>query len=211
MVPEQRTTSTASLKIARIGVEIFWYLGWLALVMSIGLTILTFSTGYCVKYIHPPLQIDLQQIDESELPHLSARGSLPIIGFGPIMIEASADDPLQPFLLMMPVSLLLCYLYVFLNLRRFLRSIVTVGFFASGNVGCLRRIAWTVLVVGPLWGVLDIIYAKLYESQVSIGVGEFEPIVDMHPDFMIAGVILLVITQAFEYGHRLQREQDLTV
>lgn len=34
---------------------------------------------------------------------------------------------------------------------------------------------------------------------------------DIHPEFMIAGVILLVIVQAFEYGLRLQNENDLTV
>jgi hypothetical protein len=111
----------------------------------------------------------------------------------------------------MPVLLLLGLLWILYHLRELLRALTRVGPFAPDNPGRIRKIGWALVAAGPVFGLFMFLYGTIYVRFLDIPGAQIEVPVDVHPFVILTGLIVLVISQVFEMGVRLQREQDLTV
>jgi hypothetical protein len=84
--------------------------------------------------------------------------------------------------------------------------------FQQANVKRLRILAAMVMIWSPLIAILDFFHAIHFERLADWLPTKYTGSeLHLHPEAIIAGVIILAVAQVFAVGAKLQREQDLTV
>jgi len=108
-------------------------------------------------------------------------------------------------------------LWVVKQLRLLIKSVRNGNPFDSQNPRRIRRIAFAVMASGPILGLLEFLRMIGAFNEVARLVKEVLPgaragyEVDLHPETIVVGLIILAIAYAFEAGVRLQNDQNLTV
>lgn len=212
---ENRGTNTENsrraLKIIAVFFEVAWYLTWVAVALSIVLLIVVNVTDFRVKYIHLPIQVDYRNTEIAPDFGSERRSSdLVVKGFSDLIVDAS-EAPMQGFFLWIPALLSLGLLWIVQQVRRFLRSVRKGTPFIPENARILRRIGYVVTLGGPVIGIVTFIYGMAYQSMVDFPGATVDVPINVHPFTMFLGLVILVIAQVFDYGVKLQTEQDLTV
>lgn len=203
--------SRRSLKIIAVFFEVAWYLTWVAVALSIALLVVVNVTDFRVKYIHLPMQVDYRNTEitpdfGSERPS----SDLVVKGFSDLIVDAS-EAPMQGYFLWIPALLSLGLLWIVQQVRQFLRSVRKGTPFIPENARILRRIGYVVTLGGPIIGILTFIYGMAYQSMVDFPGADVTVPMNVYPFVMFLGLVILVIAQVFDYGVKLQAEQDLTV
>ena len=135
----------------------------------------------------------------------------PIVGYeGRVIVDATHMRNPAVWLLI-PTLIVAGYLFVVFQLRRVLRNVRQGQPFARDNARRLRIIGYMTLISGPAYGLLAHIYGRVHQYQLDIPDATINVPIDVYPFAIFAGLIVLVIAQVFDYGARLQSEQDLTV
>ena len=104
-------------------------------------------------------------------------------------------------------------IYVFVQLFQFAREAGKENFFTGRNKHRLRLIGWFILGIGII-NFLFPLSAPAMLEMISGCKGLLQKSVDAFPGFpgwIIAGLLLLIIAEAFGKGLQLQQEQDYTV
>ena len=127
------------------------------------------------------------------------------------MIVDAHEVPGQGYLLLIPAALALGMLWIVFQLRQFLRSVRKGTPFNRENPRILRRIGYAVAVAGPVVGILNYIYGKVLVHFVDFPGATVDVPMNVYPFVMFLGLVIVVIAQVFDYGVKLQTEQDLTV
>ena len=96
-------------------------------------------------------------------------------------------------------------------MRLFLRSVRRGSPFSRENPKILRGIGYTVAAGGPVVGTVNHIYGMVFIHSVDFPGAAVAVTMNVYPFVMFLGLIILVIAQVFDYGVKLQTEQDLTV
>lgn len=203
---------TASMKAAVVIVEILFYLGIVAVILSIALTFAVNLTGLTVKYTHAPI----------EVAYCAAPGISPfgqdlstagpkVIGMIGIVLEHSQKG-LQRVYVLIPLALAGLFLAVIMMLRRIVRSIKSGTPFTRENAARIKALGWVIALAGPFYGLLDYVYGLVILSQIDIPDATS---MRVDPDarllYVVAGIIIIVIGHVFDYGVRLREEADLTI
>ena len=104
------------------------------------------------------------------------------------------------------------YFYSALLLYRFVRTAGQKAFFDSRNAVRLKYIGWFILLVGTISMMRVTISMWLMEFLTGLR-GVIFKITESPINFyyLIAGLLLLVIAEAFKKGNQLQTEQDYTI
>jgi hypothetical protein len=206
-----QAVQSKALTVSRVVVNIVWYLSLFALILALGLAILMQTTEFGVAFVRLPVTVNIEDaMDGSPRLTLHDKGSLPIWGFENLRVEATTLPGLS-YSMVMPVILLFGLLWILYHLRELLRALTRVGPFAPENPGRIRRIGWALVAAGPVFGLFMFLYGTIYVHFLDIPGAQIEVPIDVHPFVILTGLIVLVISQVFEMGVRLQREQDLTV
>ena len=209
MATTSATLQSGSVRAAWISVEILWYLGWFAAILSAALLITTAFTSFHIQYVRIPIEV----LFDHPLPISPAAGSqmFPIVGYeGRVIVDASHMRNPAVWLLI-PTLIVAGYLFVVFQLRRVLRNVRQGQPFARDNARRLRIIGYATLIAGPVFGLMTHIYGRVHQYQLDIPDATINVPIDVYPFAIFAGLIVLVIAQVFDYGARLQSEQDLTV
>lgn len=195
-------------------VTVFWVLTsvtwWLGLATAIGLASLLIAvwlTDFQVKFIQLPLIVEFGAegwVDESG--HRP-----PIFAFAMPQIQTVDNDPFQKWVLFFPAVLLAAFLFAVYHVRSFIANIRAARPFAIENGRHLRIVAWTILATGPAWGLMDHLYGRIYMAFLTMNRADVQPTMNMHVELIAAGLFALVLAYAFDWGAKLQHEQDLTV
>lgn len=202
---------SAAAKVSVVLTEIFWFLGWLATAAVVVLIILVTFTGFHPKQIRLPVEIVYDAPGgSSPIGQRIYEGDPRIIGFVTAIVDSS-EVGLLNFMLIMPLMLLVIYLWVVWILRRFLRSIRTGTPFIRENVRRLKSISWIVIFTGPLYGVFNYIYGSAYAGRLDIPGATVRINSDANLLMIVIGVVLLVISHVFDHGVSLTEDRELTI
>ena len=121
------------------------------------------------------------------------------------------------FILWICIALMAAYMFTFIylcfQLFRFARETGKQHFFTPANKYRLRLIGWFILALG-LAGTLLRLFAPAILEMVTGARGLMVKMEDsflLFPGWVIAGLLLLIIAEAFGKGFQLQQEQDYTI
>lgn len=200
---------SGTIKATWIAVQLLWYLGWVAAVINLALIIVTATSSFQVKYVRLPIEVTFDQPMHGEDLHID--DVLPIVGYeGHVKVEAD-NMRWQAGWLFIPALLMAGYLFVVYMLRAFIRTVHDGSPFIRENPKRLRIIGYCVTAAGPVYGLLNYLYARVHLHQIDIPNATLEVPIDIYPLAIFLGLIILIIAQVFDYGLSLQTEQDLTV
>jgi hypothetical protein len=104
-------------------------------------------------------------------------------------------------------------IYLFLQLFQFAREAGKENFFTGSNKHRLRLIGWFILGIGVI-NLLFSLSAPAMLEMISGCKGFLQKSENGFPGFpgwIIAGLLLLIIAEAFGKGLQLQQEQDYTI
>ena len=108
-------------------------------------------------------------------------------------------------------ALMAVVLWIVGELRALIRAVRDGRPFVPANATHVRRIGWA-MILGAVGQTLVVFLETSYVARRYIADGlQFNAGVDLHIGTIMAGLIVLVIGEAFRAGTRLQEEQSLTV
>jgi hypothetical protein len=208
---EQTARPPTSIRIISAFFQIVWYLSWVAVVLSVALLVTVGVSDFRVKYIRLPIEVDYRNTEVTpSFAGATTPSGLPLKGFRTIYVDGS-EAPGQGYALLIPLALAVGLLWVITQLRRFIGTVKRGTPFTPENPRTLRRIGYAVFAAGPVVGLLSYIYGSAYQHLVDFPDAVVKVPFDAHPFVMFLGLVILVIAQVFDYGVKLQAEQDLTV
>lgn len=208
-----------SLRLISFVTAAIWYLGLFAALLMIFLTgAVLFGVNPENLHISLPVTIDLVQggedhefIPYEDRPTLTviegtAKVNLPPPGRWPSLGMVAAAS-----------SFLALFLWTIHLFRQILKTVKAGDPFNELNPKRIRTIGWIHLIGGPLAGLSFYIQGWLIRSHF----GSFwktieknygaEVRFDLFEEFILLGIILLVVAQIFDFAMKLKREQELTV
>jgi len=101
--------------------------------------------------------------------------------------------------------------FVLQNLRMLFASLEKESPFAPSNAGRIRRVGVAVIVAEMIRATFFYVEsARVARAYSGAGI-EFHSALDLQVGAILAGIILLVIAEAFRLGAGMKEEQDLTV
>ncbi|MCP4568049.1 MAG: DUF2975 domain-containing protein [FCB group bacterium] len=204
--------SRKSVKLVGIVIQIFWYLGWMAVAMQLALLALVSFTDFHIKYIQLPIEVSFQTTSGEQIASsLTSSASMPIVGFSDPVVEAEMMADYQGLVLMIPTLLLAGYMTIVLQLRRFIKTVRGGDPFSPDNPKRLRLIGWLVTLGAPVVGILNQIYGRVFIHLVDVPGATLEVNKDIYPFVIFAGLLILIIARVFEVGVKIQEDQKLTI
>jgi hypothetical protein len=123
----------------------------------------------------------------------------------------SRQVPGLKYVMVIPVALMLGYIWIGYHLRQFLKTVRRGMPFDPENARRLRLIGIGVTAAGPVYGSLQFLYGKIFMNLVNIPGATIDVTMDVYPFAIFAGLVILTLSQVFAYGARLQADQSLTV
>ncbi|HUU45604.1 MAG TPA: DUF2975 domain-containing protein [Acidobacteriota bacterium] len=210
MTAEKPIPRSGMIKTTWIAAQILWYAGWVAAAINVALILATATSSFEVKYVRLPIEVTFDQPLSTSYDHTTSE-TLPVVGYeGRVKVEAE-NMRWQTGWLFIPALLLAGYLFIAYLLRAFIRTVRDGSPFIRENPKRLRTIGYCIAAAGPVYGILNFLYARVHLYQIDIPDACLEVPIDIHPLAIFLGLVILIIAQVFDYGVRLQTDQDLTV
>lgn len=201
----------ASTKVAAVAVEVLWYLGWVAVLLSLILVIAVNFTGFYVKYTYAPVEIHYpygstvpfagQDVDASCLKIVKVMG---------LMVEHSGKgfQRIYVFIPMLLAGLLQCAVTI---LRMIMRSIRKGSPFTEVNAFRIKLLGFLVMAAGPFYGFLEYLYGKMLVGGIEVPGAELSVNPDGRFIYVIIGLIIVALGQVFSHGVKLREDSELTI
>jgi len=159
---------TASTKAAVVIVEILFYLGIVALILSIALALAVNLTAFTVRYVDTPLRVSYS--DGSCLSPFGTSTSTEgpqVVGMDGLVVRHD-EKGLQRVFVLIPLALAGIFLSVVMMLRRIVRSIRDGSPFTRENAARIKALGWVIALAGPFYGLLEYIYGRLMLGRISV-------------------------------------------
>lgn len=199
------------LKVAWFFVSLGYWLSWLAAGLLLVLVITMWTTDFTPKYARLPVEVSLHENSDGEIMEpIAADGSLTIAGFGYLKVRADELPGLR-YIMIMPMILLAGLIWLLFLLRRLLRNVRRGSPFDPQNPVFLKKIGWLLTIGGPVYGIFNYIYARIYIGLVDIPNAYLSPAKDIQGVIIIAGLIIVVISQVYDEAVKIKTEADLTI
>ena len=188
-------------------IRILWYLGLLGAVLFV-LIAAAALTGI------PDVAFEVPLNATAEIRSLSQATTLSITGYETPVIRGSFGDfPIATRLLICLILVVgvAAFLGTVYHLRKLIESVSQKRPIDSINPRRLRIIAYIVMVVGPLMGILQYLLSLNLLDKIGSGAAILRPNLDLHLITVILGLLILVIAAVFQAGLLLRKEADLTI
>ena len=203
---------STSVKILKVILDITWYLSWIGAGLAVVLIIIALS-GFNVDQLQVtiPAIVDFYPEDTaSEIPLEDRPVISKIEGKASILINP--DNAFWKVLvcIFLP-ALIAAWLWGLKQLRLFFLSVKKGNPFDSENPKRLRKIAYLLMAGGPAAGIGLMIQSGFILDELSVPIGEVNLSVDLFLEYVVGGLIILVIAEVFDAAVRMKKEQDLTV
>ncbi|MBU8933280.1 MAG: DUF2975 domain-containing protein [candidate division Zixibacteria bacterium] len=211
MSNHDQTEQSRSLKVAWFFVNVVYWLGWVAAALLAVMVIAMWAMDFNVRYATLPVDVSLVEGSTGEiLEPIHDRGSLPVAGFSNVRVRTEKMPGLQ-YMMLMPIILLAGFQWIVLMLRKFLQNVRDKSPFVPENSLLLNRIGWLVVVGGPVYGMFNHIYAKVYINLLDIPGSSIEPMQNAGGITILAGLIIVVIAQVYDAAVKMKADADLTI
>ena len=102
-------------------------------------------------------------------------------------------------------------LIVIRQLSRFLASVDGGSPFVRRSARAIGSIGWIVAVSSPMLNLFDWLISSYLVERVQLSGATFGTMLLINPEPIFVGLLIVVIAGIFDYGIRLQEEQDLTI
>jgi hypothetical protein len=164
-----------------------------------------------IHYSNLPVEVKLIESEEGDLiSPIHGEPSLPVVGFGDLRVRANDKQGfvlaiLEPFMLVVELN------WIVSMLRRFLANIKSGNLFIRENPKLILRIGWLVTIIGTATGTLRYIQGKIYLSMIKIPGASIEADKNYYVISIVAGLIILVLSQVYDSALRIKNDTDLTI
>ncbi len=204
--------SPLSMKTVWLLVNIFWYLGLLTAGLVLVLGVIINVTDFHINSILIPVTVEFEDGGTRNIGSIGSDGSSVIIaGFRDLIVETDSLEHHYRDAVVMPGLLILGYLLIVFQVRKFIRIVRAGRPFDEENPGRIRTIGFMVAIAGPIYGLTELLFASLYLSQIDIPGATVTAEFGAHPFVIFLGLIIIVIASVFDVGVRLRQEQDMTI
>lgn len=200
-----------SLKVCYWFTNVAYYLSFVSLFFVCAVVVFNFTTGKNIKYMHLPVTVTYENI-EGDLP-LDQRSSdnyIPVVGYQNLKLDISEFE-LITHNMWIPFILILGLIYLLYQFRLFLRTVRENSPFAPENPKRLKLIGYIVTLAGPIVGILNYMYAKVYIHYIKLPGATIDVENEIYPFAIFLGLMILVVAHVLEIAIKMKIEQDLTV
>jgi len=101
--------------------------------------------------------------------------------------------------------------YVFYQLGAILHAIKSGDPFGRGNVTRMRRMGWTVFIVGFLRPAVEYISASIILTQLTIVEPQLSTPSPFQSEIILASLLILILAQVWSYGLEIERDRALII
>lgn len=202
-----------AVNIAWMVINILWYLGIVGLALFAIIAVIALAGGTDVTFEFPLNATT----DASSLPYyldlMHDSDGPKIVRFDKAVLHGSLKD--FDFDIRLLIFLILsfgiaAFLLIVFNLKNFIASVRDGQPFILKNPRRLSIIAYVLILVGPIVGILQYILSGALIPHKPPAV-ELGASFDLHLITVVIGLIIMVIASVFEAGVRLQQDRDLTI
>ncbi len=209
---ENKPVVSTSVKILKVILDITWYLSWIGAGLALILVIIALS-GVNLDQLHVtiPAAIDFYpENGTSDIPYTDRPVISEIEGKARILIDPDKAFWKVLVCIFLP-TIIAAWIWGLKHLRLFFLSVKKGNPFDDENPKRLRKLAYLIMIGGPFAG-LGLIFQSLFiMDDLSVPSGEIELHADLFLEYVVAGLIILVIAEVFDAAVRMKKEQDLTI
>lgn len=130
---------------------------------------------------------------------------------GIIRIEKPVPQALVVPFFIMTLGMAGLILWVFYSLRKIIQSVKEGNPFSVHNGRRLRVIAFSMIGIEVIGAFADLIKMLYLVPKLSFETVKIHSIIHISPHVIIAGLVILVIAEAFRIGAEMKDEQELTI
>ena len=206
------TVVSTSVKILKVILDITWYLSWVGAGLALILIIVALSgVNLDQLQVTIPAAIDFYpENTTSEIPYADRPVISEIEGKARILINPERAFWKVLVCIFLP-TIIAAFIWGLKHLRFFFLSIKKGNPFDEENPKRLRKLAYLIMIGGPFTG-LGLIFQSLFIlDDLSVPAGEIELHPDLFLEYVVGGLIILVIAEVFDAAVRMKKEQDLTI
>ena len=201
-----------ALKICYFFTNLSYYL---SLVCFVGVMLLLAVDGITgakvIKYMHLPVEVTYEDIGRTlPLEQIKSDDIMPVVGFQNVKLDVSNFDHMAQNM-WIPFILLIGLVYVLYLFRLFLRTVRENSPFAPENPQRLKRIGYLVTAAGPVAGIMNNIYARIYIHFIDLPGATIDVTKNDYAYPIFLGLMIIVIAHIFDIAVKMKLEQDLTV
>lgn len=212
MTEKKPVEKTLSFKFLKILLDVPWYLGWLASVLVLIITI-AIIFGFNPEALQVQIPLEAEFLPESERAYVPMQDRPMIVEFtGYAKILVDPEDRWLKSLIVVTLSVMTgLMLWGLFQIRKFFNTVKKGEPFHKDNPGRIRWIGYLLLIGEPVAYIFMQIQAKILYFRLD------EPTLRINDDLpfrgmmIIIGLIIIVIAQIFDIGVKMKREQDLTI
>ena len=188
---------------------------YLSLVCFVGVSLLLAVDGITgmkvINHMQLPIEVTYEEIGRHlPLDQIQSDDLMPVIGFQQVKLDVSNFDHMAQNM-WIPLILLVGLIYVLYLFRLFLRTVRENSPFAPENPQRLKRIGYLVTAAGPVAGIMNNIYARIYMHYIDLPGATIEVTKNDYAYPIFLGLMIIVIAQIFDMAVKMKLEQDLTV
>lgn len=209
MARKSNAYPSATIKAAWVATQIAYIMGWVGLGVITILAIVMFSFDFNAISISLPIEVYFSETGAVEFSEAIGNHKTLIKGFQGVVV-AGSDIDLQRYIMWMPLVLIGFYLMIVYNLRMCLKNIKDGHPFDFKNVGYFKNAGLLILIGGPIYGLLIYIYGFIGTYFIEIPGGEVSPIMNIHLEAILAGLLILAFAQIYKEAIKIKAEHDFT-
>jgi len=205
--------ASGSIKVMDRLVDLVWYLSWVAAFLAAAMFIAVLA-GYSMDNLHvrAPLHVSyFENGDNHEWIDFADRPAVvSVTGNALVSVRPPVRSGIWirfPFVALLMVFLLVGVFY----LRGIVKTLMRGDPFDAANGNRIRMIGIIAMLTGPVMGLGMYIQSLTLLRSLRVPGAKLSASLDVHPGWIILGLVFLVIAGVFDAAARIQREQDLTI
>ncbi len=211
MVNVRHLEKSPTLNTVWYTLNICYWLCWLAAFLLVAVTVIMWITDFQPRYVMLPVEVAFHETADGQVSTpLTTGNSVPVVGFSNPRVQAEELPGLQ-YVMAMPLALLAGLTVILHLLLRLLKNLREGQPFARQNPRFLLVIGWLIAVAGPVYGLLQYIYGKLYINLLDVPGADISVVKDFHGPIILCGLVLVVIARVYSDAVRIKTEADLTI
>ena len=159
-----------------------------------------------------PLTITYEDSDiAGDIPMDERPVIMKIEGFATVLVEQDDAKALRLLVTTFLPLFVAGFLWGLHHLRKFFRTVKDGHPFHPDNPRRIKFIGCLIAAWGPVSGIIMYIQGKIVAGKISVpGIAQ-EIHLDIGPEYIFLGLVIIVIARILEIGVNLQQEQELTI
>ncbi len=157
-----------------------------------------------IQYMQLPIEVTYEDIGRTlPLDQIQSDGIMPVVGFKNITLDVSNFDNMAQNM-WIPLILLIGLIYVLYLFRLFLKTVRENSPFAPENPQRLKRIGYLVTAAGPVAGIMNNIYARIYMHYIDLPGATIEVAKNDYAYSIFLGLMIIVIAHIFDIAVKMK-------